>query len=131
METIDAPMEDVKNKQGEQAKLKVDVIVQTTILAVAAITLVADGFGIMVFYFGIGAYQLISSLVHLQYKNHSFGRKAYWPQLFIHILTFASLAVVEEPIQVLFLMLFTTGFTAIYYYVLTLVEYADSKRFKR
>lgn len=118
---------DVSN-YAEAFKLKVDLIAQTILIAIAAITLVYQGLGIIFFYFGIGAYQLMSSFLHLQYKNHSLGRKAYWPQLIIHAATFLYAGLANNSIDVMVVILFTTGFSAFYYYFLTLIEYVNIKK---
>jgi len=129
METIDETQHK-KKLLSLKEKLQTDVVIQSILLGICLLGILTQSFGLgfISFYFLLGGYQLISSLSHLAYKNHSVRRKLYWPQLIIHVFTFGSLLIVEEPIDVLLVTLFTTGFSAFYYYILTLIEYANLRK---
>lgn len=129
METIDDFMTTPVIKTGEMNKLRVDLIVQSSLFSIALLGAVVEPLiSFFAIYFGIGAYQLISSFAHLKYEHHSVARIMYWPQLLIHAFTFLSLTWVKDSIEILVIVLFTTGFSALYFYFLTLAEYARKNR---
>lgn len=119
---------------GLKRKLLIDIRAQSALFAIVALycllllVMNEDDFigPAMLFYFGVGAYQLVSSLVHLAYRQKTSLYRAYYIQLFIHLFVFLS-AFMGGGILSLMLLLCLTPITAIYYYVITLLSYNHNK----
>jgi hypothetical protein len=125
MTTMDLPND--KNEKKKQL-LTVDLYVQLLIILISMIAFFGDpmmGFGGI--YLVLGGYQLISSLIHLAFKPISGLRKAYYPQLIIH-LVLLGIGIAGESIELLYIELFATALTALYYLTVTIVDFVDIKK---
>lgn len=125
MTTLDFPTENFAKKK---TLLMVDIIAQPLILAVCAMLLFVDGFAALCgIYFVLGGYQLISSIIHLYFKPISAMRKAYYPQLIIHLIIL-SVGILTGHLLILYVELFATAVTALYYLTTTIVDFIEIKR---
>ena len=122
MTTMDLPNE---NWQKKKQLLTVDLYAQVLIILVSGILFFMDPFlGLGGIYLVLGGYQLISSLIHLSFKPISGLRKAYYPQLVIHLIALG-IGIGGGLIVVLYAELFLTLITAVYYIVITVSEYIE------
>jgi hypothetical protein len=132
METLEQALEeDRRTTRFLKIKLYIDLYVQIGILGVF---FYVWGFGsgdkaAGVFYFILGGYQLASSLVHLLTPNAFKNRKGYYVQLLIHGFIWANifLSIVAESVFApgmmgLYVELFFSPLTAIYYFVITIMD---------
>ncbi len=122
---MDLPNE---NWQKKKSLLTVDLYAQILIILLSIVIFFGDplaGFGGI--YFVLGGYQLISSLIHLAFKPISGMRKAYYPQLIIHLMLLG-IGIAGEAIELLYIELFLTAITALYYIAVTIVEFVGLKK---
>lgn len=117
-----------ENWQKKKQLLTVDLYVQILIILVSGVLAFADVFaGMCGIYFVLGGYQLISSLIHLVFKPISGIRKAYYPQLCIHLIVLG-FSISIGLLVVLYAELFLTAITALYYITVTIVELVKLKK---
>lgn len=131
---MENPIDDLSlpvNHPGLRTKLLVDIIVQITGIAFV-IFLPATSNGdytsaFMAFYFGIGAYQLISSLLHFFFqKKPNPLYRIYYVQLFVHLFFLISSFIFLGVLGLLALV-FLSPLTALYYFVITIITYNDTR----
>lgn len=132
METMNLPNENAINlpagKAGKKQLLTIDLYTQVLVIVVSFFLFFVDPFaGMGGIYFVLGGYQLISSLIHLAFKPLSGLRKAYYPQLIIHLMLLG-IGIAGELIELLYVELFLTALTAIYYLTVTIVEFVEMKK---
>ena len=125
MTTLNLPQE---NLQKKKTLLLVDLIAQLLILVVSGFVFFVDSFAAFWgIYIVLGGYQCISSVIHLFLKPNSGMRKAYYPQLVIHLIVLA-IGIFTENIFILYVELFATAITALYYLATTIVDFVVVKR---
>lgn len=122
METLDQNTASANSNLSN--KLNVDLYLQISLIGLAIVLIPLNWqYSFLIFYFGLGAYQLASSLWHLAYKPIGLTRKIYFALLGVHGLLGLSLFVAEDSI---FLMLFAimalSTLTAVYYLIITILD---------
>lgn len=122
METLDQNTASANSNLSN--KLNVDLYLQISLIGLAIVLIPLNWqYSFLIFYFGLGAYQLASSLWHLAYKPIGLARKIYFALLGVHGLLGLSLFVAEDSV---FLMLFAimalSTLTAIYYLIITILD---------
>ncbi|HLP10850.1 MAG TPA: hypothetical protein VK177_02900 [Flavobacteriales bacterium] len=127
MESEESKVFNLQNKLIYK-KLKADLSAQCMFALTGMVTLfIFPFFGFGLIYFGLGFYQVFSAIFNIQFGPMSIGRKLYWPQLGFHALCFISLMFVDDTIGMLLIIWPATTFTAIYYLIVTAVEYQTFK----
>lgn len=128
METLDEEM--TPNRPADQflkVHLTVDLWAQIVLFAICLSFLAIQEYETAAgcFYFGVGGYQFVTSMVHLRNRSQWSGiRRAYYPQLIVHACLLIG-GIAAFMIPVLFVELFATPLTAIYLLVITIIEYAQ------
>jgi hypothetical protein len=122
METLDQNTASANSNLSN--KLNVDLYLQISLIGLAIVLIPLNWqYSFLIFYFGLGAYQLASSLWHLAYKPIGLNRKIYFVILGVHGLLGLSLFVAEDSV---FLMLFAimalSTLTAVYYLIITILD---------
>lgn len=120
---------------GLKTKLLIDLCAQVAGIALVIFLMATsqDDYlsAFMTFYFGIGSYQFISSLVQLyfQKKTHALYR-IYYIQLCIHLVFFLS-AFTPAGLIGLFALLYLSPVTALYYFIVTIVTYNETRAYAK
>lgn len=122
-------------KKPIKTKLLVDIVAQTILLTLTAIIATTVwamqwndySWAAGIFYFGLGGYQLITSLVHLAYRSPSTLFKLYYIQLVVYVFLFMALFGAGS-LMCGYILLFVTPLSAIYYLTITIVSYNHAKK---
>lgn len=127
METLDQNTASANSNLSN--KLNVDLYLQISLIGLAIVLIPLNWqYSFLIFYFGLGAYQLASSLWHLAYKPIGLNRKIYFVILGVHGLLGLLLFVAEDSIYImLFAVMSLSTLTAIYYLVITILDLLHAK----
>jgi len=110
---------------------KVDVIIQSAALLITgAIWFFDTELALMVFFLGIGGWQLVSMSIHLvqRWNQHHLGRKIYQYTLLLILGIFLiGLASVTIMIWTMYSLLYITPLLAFYYLIICYVEVLGRK----
>lgn len=122
METLDQNTASANSNLSN--KLKVDLYLQISLIGLAIVLIPLNWqYSFLIFYFGLGAYQLVSSLWHLAYKPIGLIRKIYFALLGVHGILGLSLFVAQETIYLmLFAIMALSTLTAIFYLIITILD---------
>lgn len=133
METLEQALEeDRRATRFLKGKLYTDLFAQISILGIFFFNLGFGGSGwaFCTFYFVLGGYQLLSSLVHLAIPNACKNRKGYYIQLIVHVFVWLGIFLALKIGGVfafgfigLYIELLLSPLTAIYYFIVTIQDF--------
>jgi hypothetical protein len=120
---------------GLRKKLLIDIIAQVSgivLVILLFMTNVGDYTPAFVaFYFGVGTYQLISSLVHFFFqKKPSPLYRMYYIQLCVHLFFFLGIFSFLGILGALAL-LYLSPITALYYFIITIITYNEVRPYAK
>jgi hypothetical protein len=139
METLEQALEkETKYQKWLGFKLFMDVWIHPVMLLIIFYSLVQEeGYiAFCLFYFGLGGYQLLSSIIHLSIPGTFQKRKYYYIQLISYVGMFLLVGLglifpfAEGCLVCLLLLLLLTPFSAVYYFIISLNDYQTHKQQK-